>query len=553
MKAKKLISMILVAALAASMVSCGGGSDTSSEKTSSESSKTTESSAEVSSEASSDSSEDSLLPISEEPITLKFWFMLGSNQRGNMEDYNDADYYQWLEEQTNVHIEWIHPVDGSEQESFNLLFASDDMPDLIENMFNSQYTYSAGPDVAISDEVYLDLTDMVEEYAPNYMARLEENPQLIRETITDEGNRWCFAYLYEGGRLTNYGPAIRQDFLDKVGMDVPVTYDDWHDVLTAFKEQLGIEIPLYYSTAYTDGISANSEFLAGFGAARDFFVDNGTVKYGPMEDGYGEYIDMMSQWYSEGLIDQSFSVRNSDTPDDDLILNDKIGALCTFATWCGDSYFPSRGATNEDFNLVGAKIPVKKEGDETHIRSIDRLMNTMGIAISADTKYPVEAVRWLDYQYTDEASFVGNYGMREGESYIMDGDTPKWGELITKNPDGLTQNQARTKYTTLNPPYEDYTRVMGAWTETQLDAQKLWASSKDDGVISSAITMTEDEQNEYSSIMSDITTFVAEYTVNAIMGSASQSFDDFRAQLSNMNIERAIELKQAAVTRYNER
>ena len=37
------------------------------------------------------------------------------------------------------------------------------------------------------------------------------------------------------------------------------------------------------------------------------------------------------------------------------------------------------------------------------------------------------------------------------------------------------------------------------------------------------------------------------------MGNASQSFDEFRAQLKSMNIDRAIELKQAAVDRYNAR
>ena len=559
-KTKRIVASVLCAALLASLAGCGsgnsGGSSTDSTSGSSSSKPASSSSASESKPAENETAEveAGALPIFAEPTTLRFWFSLGATNMGEMKDYNDADYYQWLEEKTNVHIEWIHPVEGSEQESFNLLFASDEMPDMIENFTSGKLNYQSGPDVAIADEIYLDLTELCDEYAPNYMALINSSEQLKRDSVTDEGNRWCFNYLYKNGRLTNYGPAVRQDFLDAVGKDVPVTYDDWYDVLSAFKNELGIEIPLYYSTGYVDGITANSEFLAGFGAARDFFVDGETVKYGPMEDGYGEYLEMMQKWYAEGLIDQSFAVRTSDTPDDDLILNDKIGALCTFATWAGDKYFPSRGAVNEDFNLVGAPIPVKNEGDKTHIRNIDRLMNTMCIAIAASTKYPTECVRWLDYQYSEEASFVGNYGIREGESYILKDDgTYAWGELITKNPDGLTQNQARTKYTSLNAPFEDYTRVMGSWTQTQLDAQQIWAACGDDGVISSSITMTEDEQNESADIMSDISTYVAEYTVNTIMGNNSVSFDDFRAQLQNMGIERAIELKQEAVTLYNER
>ena len=98
--------------------------------------------------------------------------------------------------------------------------------------------------MAIADGVYANLKDY-EDLMPNYMAIVNSNEILKRESVTDEGNRWCFFYIYKDGRGPNFGPAIRKDFLDKVGMDLPETYDDWHEVLTAFKEQLGIEIPLY--------------------------------------------------------------------------------------------------------------------------------------------------------------------------------------------------------------------------------------------------------------------------------------------------------------------
>ena len=205
---------------------------------------------------------------------------------------------------------------------------------------------------------------------------------------------------------------------------------------------------------------------------------------------------------------------------------------------------------------MGAPIPIKAEGDVTHMRSIDRVINGYEIAISANTKYPELCVKWLDYQYGEEASLIANFGNREGESYvILDDGTYQWGELITNNPDGLTVNQARGMYTTMNAPYEDYNRVMGAWSDTQKDAQKIWtkSTSLDDGVIPNSVTMTEDEQTEFASIMTDITTYVAEYTVNTIMGQDTQDFEAFRDQLRSMEIERAIELKQAGVDRYNER
>ena len=102
------------------------------------------------------------------------------------------------------------------------------MPDLIMNQSGREY--ASGPDVAIADNVYLRLNELCDEYAPNYMALINANPRPQKDTITDDGNRWAFNYLYKDGRLANQGPTIRQDFLDKVKMDVPVTFDDWHEI-----------------------------------------------------------------------------------------------------------------------------------------------------------------------------------------------------------------------------------------------------------------------------------------------------------------------------------
>ncbi|MCI8623028.1 MAG: hypothetical protein HFG26_05125 [Provencibacterium sp.] len=541
---KWLPAAALATAVLTGLTACSGNGAPPSQSSSAASS-----SSRAGAPESSAVSQDGGLPLVQEKETLRFWFYLPA--ANGISDYNDSDYYQWLEEKTNVHIEWIIPVEGTETESFNLIFASDNMPDLI--MSQGSRSYKSGPDVAIADGVYLRLNDLCDQLAPNYMALINADPALQKDTLTDEGNRWAFNYLYKDGRLGNQGPTIRQDFLDKVSMEVPVTFEDWHKVLTAFKTQLGVEIPLFYGSSDNDGTTGDSEFLTGFNTAREFYLDGKEVKYGPMQDGYGEYLEMMKQWYAEGLIDQSFSTRNG-VLDDDLILNDKIGAVIVPASYSGSKYYPDRGAVNPEFNLVGAPIPVKKAGDTTHVRNADLLTNTMSIAVSGSTKFPELCVRWMDYQYTEEASFASNYGVREGESYVVEPDgSYKWGELITNNPDGLTQNQARSKFTTLNAPFEDYTRVMGAWSETQLAAQQIWQGGLDDGVISPAVTMTEAEQEEYASIMGDIKTYVAEYTVGAIMNQNTPSFEDFRAQLTSMGIERATELKQAGVDRYNER
>lgn len=486
--------------------------------------------------------------VSDEKITLKVWMQIGANQLGNMKDYGESEAWQKIEELTNVHIEWIHPTTGSEKESFNLMFASDDLPDII--VTTKDYQYSAGPEAAVEDGYYLDITDLAMEYAPNYMKILDENPDVAKMSVTDSGLRWGFNWMYKDGKKGNSGLGIRKDFLDRVGMDVPVTYDDWHQVLTAFKDELGVEAPFFL---YYKGVSEDSELLAGYGVGRDFYQVDGKVKYGPVEPGYKEYLDMMRTWYAEGLIDHDFALRPSSDPDDDLVLNDKIGAWRTPATWCG-GYYITRGATNPDFNLVGVPVPVKNVGDETHIRNVDLKISGWVFAINALTEHPVECVKWLDFLYGETGSFITNYGAREGESYVQQADgTYRWGELITKNPDGMTQNEARTRYTTLNAPYEDYTRVSTAWTPVQAQAQQVWTASKDDWCIPTAVIMLADENKQFASIMADIETYVSEFTIKYIMGVSTVDYDAYLAQVNSMGIDAAIALKQAALDRFNAR
>ena len=304
--------------------------------------------------------------LTDEKVTLTCWYPI--NQATFFSDgissFADTDVFKWLEEQTNVHVEFIHPANSTEAESFNLLFADDRLPDLVFN--NDTYAYAEGAEAAVEDGYYLRLNDLMEQYAPSYMKLMADNPTIAKDTATDSGLRWSFNFIYSGdGKQCNFGPALRKDFLDKTGLDAPVTYEDWHKVLTAFKE-LGVEYPLLLNYA---GSCDKDGWMAGYGVSRTFFQQDGVAKFGPIEDGYGEYVNMMAQWYKEGLIYPDFALQSTAAePPEDLVLNDRIGAWATFASWSGTDYYVSCGATNPDFNLVGVTHPVVSAGDETHLR-----------------------------------------------------------------------------------------------------------------------------------------------------------------------------------------
>ena len=70
---------------------------------------------------------------------------------------------------------------------------------------------------------------------------------------------------FEGKELQWWGQVIRKDLLDKAGLDIPETVDEWENALKAFKD-MGIEVP--YSMLNTTGM--DQALLAAYGKDRTY-------------------------------------------------------------------------------------------------------------------------------------------------------------------------------------------------------------------------------------------------------------------------------------------
>ena len=91
-------------------------------------------------------------------------------------------------------------------------------------------------------------------------------------------------------------------------------------------------------------------------------------------------------------------------------------------------------------------------------------------------------------------------------------------------------------------------------TQQQKDALALWADQKHQSTKMPAIVHTVDESTEFTSIINDINTYIKEEQVKFITGAKSMDeFDAFIEQIKKMNIDRAIEIKQGALDRFNAR
>lgn len=496
----------------------------------------------------------------EEGVTLTYWVGLSANAATKLNSYAESPVYQTVMEASGIQLEFIHPATGEESTAFNLMLVSGELPDIIEYNWSS---YEGGPQKAIDDGVILPLNDLLETYAPDAYAMMTRTDSIYRQCTTDDGTFYAFIPVVNSTSIPNGntidkvqdGPIIRADWLEDLGLEVPQTIEDWTNVLTAFKVQKGAQAPLTFS-----GITANFlPFSGAFDASTDYYLDEGVVKYGPMEEEYRAFLQQMKDWYDAGLLDPDFASNDSATQTSNL-LNGVSGAF-TGASGGGVTSINQNGqALDEDFHFVGAPYPITQAGQAPRMAGYSFEVRTSGqAAITTTCEQPEIAARFLNYYYTLEGGLLKNFGV-EGETYYRDEEGNVYNtELITNNPEGLTTKQAQAVYSRGdNPSPGPIIKVLEPNAVDGNNALALWFTISEDVLKSaypSAATYSSDEAMEIAMLEPNISAYREEMFVKFIMGTADleTEWDGYVEYLKTLGVERALEIRQAAVDRYNER
>lgn len=476
-------------------------------------------------------------------ISIKYWVPFTPNQL--IKSLNESEMYKELEKRTGVHVDFIHPAEGQELEQFNILVNSKELPDVIQTYAGE---YKGGIDKAIEDGVYLRLNELIDKYAPNYKKLLENDPELARQVTTDKGNIYTFPIVREDkDEPAWWGPVVRKDWLDELGLKEPATIDEWYNVLKQFKEKKNAQAPLIISKK---GIDPYGTIVSAFDIGPYFYKKNNVVKYGPMEANFKEYLTTMNKWYNEGLIDKDFATRDKKSRES-VITSGKAGAFLTEYALV-DQYAAAIKGTDPKAVFAPTVQPSLKPGENVNYRVVNDANGGYEAVITTACKNPEEVVKWFDYAYGKEGYMLFNYGI-EGTSYTMVDGKPKFTDIMTKNPDGLDFWAVCNKYKLEVGPYlRDY-KAVPEFTSFDKDAMNKWTKAGADYVIP-PVTLTPEENERYSEIMGDIDTYRDEMVLKFITGKEPISkFDSYVEQLKKMKIEEAIKIYQAALGRYNNR
>lgn len=168
-------------------------------------------------------------PLTAETVTFRV-LMVASDE---VTDYDDNAFTKWLEEKTNVHVQWDLVPEDDVQSKLNVMLASGDIPDIIFGAVNPSQLLLYG-----SQGLFLPLNDLIAENGPRATKLMDVQP-VVRDVITaPDGTIYAmpgFGVCYHctlNQKLWLYKP-----WLDKLGLDIPTTTDEFEAVLKAFKEQ----------------------------------------------------------------------------------------------------------------------------------------------------------------------------------------------------------------------------------------------------------------------------------------------------------------------------
>lgn len=536
---KKLACAGLTACMLFTMIGCGSGSsgsapaDTTAQKEETQAEKTDEAPAEEAASEAAPAEE-----TSKEPIT--FDIAVNKHTHSMCEDFNEQLAFQMAEEATGVHINWIMVPAGSTEKVNAMLTA--DLPDAFLGLITESQ-------IASSMDSFLDISGMLEQYCPHVLAdyaTIDGGLDLV--TWSDGSVRALMT-----GVETSYqdeSPAnlfINKVWLDQLGLEMPTTMDELHDVLIAFRDNdmngngdTTDEIPLKTSEAnWAAKIInlANSWGIAGYDSgvsSHYFMVKDGIATPTLDTPAFREYLEYMHMLVEEGLMDvESFTETN-----DQFFAKLKSGVCGVALCFSPYAMMPEEVASQYEpiVKLDVDGYDYVKTGHKNQL-----IANKSGFAITSACENPERLLEWWDYLSSDrKIKFTMRYGEEGGFWY--EGDD---GNIYQKTPEGLAEDFTVDNYKYTNGQMGNGTLILKDEVEiiTKEDSYSIWFKTN---TTEQVWDMMQDEYpptrlvdsaklEERTFMETDLFAYIQNFTATSILnGVDDASWDGFLAQLKTL-------------------
>jgi len=329
----------------------------------------------------------------------------------NHANLNDDPYVKALEGFTNTDLD-IRLIPHAEYETKMVqMFATNDLTDVIQGGGGINGKELAG---SVEAGVFVDLKPYLEEHGKKL---LETIPAAAWERVTDAEGR-IYAIPEYLGNPSRRATWIRMDLLEKTGLPVPKTVDEFLNVLRAFKK-LGVEEPFAGRAEFK---YADTFFGAYdvFGYTNELELVDGKIqpKFLDVENMQAA-IQVYKTMFDEGLMSKEFATVNPNTFKANITAG-KAGMWSMNA-----NELPIWGEQLKN-NVPEAKValiasPIGPDGKGGY-SLYSPVTRAFFVTKQAEDKV-VDIIKFFEWQTTEEAQRFFSFGI-EGTDYTMNGDTP---------------------------------------------------------------------------------------------------------------------------------
>ena len=350
------------------------------------------------------------------PLSLN-WFVSSANPNSNLPQ-NDF-VRKTIEEKFNVKINLQYMPFGTDYDNkISVLLASGDAPDMFLCTGTASLTFAL-------DGLLADMTPFVNSQTmPNYFKYWFSEKELKGYAIANGFWRAPFPYPKRSYRVY----YVRKDWLDKLGLKVPETYDDMIDVMRKFtfndpdgngkKDTYGL-------TAAGNGRQMSYDFpawiknglIGGSMLVGDQFIDTQT------DPRIQQVVDDIVGYMKEGIVDPDWFL-NKGTQHFDRAVQGKAGIVLSDEKFALDSLSSSYQNKTRAIHSQAEWVPFHPFKD-TGIWTENIPGSPFVFSRSTAEKNPEKirrTVEILDWLAGPEGYLLTNYGL-EGTHYTRNGNT----------------------------------------------------------------------------------------------------------------------------------
>lgn len=327
----------------------------------------------------------------------------------------DMPWTKDLEAACECTIEWQETASSSWGQQKQASLAAGDVADVTIGGYNNS-------DWGDYSSLFLDLTPELKDM-PN-LSKVFDKASFSRVVSTWEDKIYGGPGVMLGTMASSSSHMfINKQWLDKLGLAVPTTWDEMETVLEAFKtgdpngNGQADEIPLDFNAPSTDGWGAfqpnvlvGSKGIPVTGGGIGMYADNGTVKNYLTDPAYKEFIQYTRDLWSKGLIS-----KEAFTHDWSQYTSTAKGEGTTAKVGMSWMWTPSDlfGTQLADQYITIPQLKAEPgQSEETKWTFNGDAINYQPnkVSISADVKNKAAALKLVDSMYTPDIGVQMRYG-----------------------------------------------------------------------------------------------------------------------------------------------